>query len=92
MADSLPTAYEVIPSDAGNEGELIGLLGLTYGASTAQKPFNSLYVGVTGDISILAKDGTQVDLGQVPVGLLQVSGKRVMATGTAATEITAFCQ
>ena len=51
-----------------------------------------LYVGVTGDVTLIAADDvtSSVLLKAVPVGLLNVSTKRVLSTGTTATDIVAL--
>jgi len=61
-------------------------------SDTADLPFRCrwLYVGVTGDVTVLDKDGsTSVTFKAVPVGRLDVRTQRVMSTGTTATNIVA---
>ncbi|MGE8367006.1 spike base protein, RCAP_Rcc01079 family [Cupriavidus sp.] len=55
-------------------------------------PTKSLYIGTTGDLTVvLADDTTTVTFTQVPAGtVLPVMVKKVMATGTAATNIVAL--
>lgn len=51
----------------------------------------ALYIGVTGDVAILAKDNaTSVVFKAVPVGVLRVRTTRVMSTGTTATNMVAL--
>jgi hypothetical protein len=50
-----------------------------------------LWIGVAGNVAIIAKDDTAaVTLTGVPIGLLPVQAKRVMATNTTATTIVAL--
>ena len=80
----------VTPSNAGNPGEPIGLLlALTYSPDHFL-PFDALYIGVTGDVVIKGVDGVNVTIKAAPVGVLNVPGWRVMATGTTATDIVAI--
>jgi hypothetical protein len=51
----------------------------------------SLYIGVTGDVTLdLPGGATSVLFKAVPVGILPVAALRVKATGTAATNIVAI--
>ncbi len=54
----------------------------------------SLYIGVTGDVTVVpmnaAADTDTVLFKAVPVGILPVQVRRVMATGTTATDIVAL--
>lgn len=51
----------------------------------------ALYIGVAGDVTVLAEDDTTaVLLKACPVGLIAIRAKRVNATGTAATNIVAL--
>lgn len=53
--------------------------------------FAALYIGVTGDVEILPFNSiTPVVFKAVPVGMLPVSGQKVMATNTTATNIVAL--
>ncbi len=50
-----------------------------------------LYVGGTGDLTVITKNGETVLFQSVPAGtLLPIRASRVKATGTAATKITAM--
>ena len=54
-------------------------------------PCRALYIGVTGDVSLIPANGTTaVVFKAVPVGMLHVSAKRVRQTGTTATDIVAL--
>lgn len=50
----------------------------------------ALYIGVTGDVSVVTSGGDTVLFKAAPVGLLQVRAARVRATGTTATNILAL--
>lgn len=51
----------------------------------------ALYIGVAGDVTVLAEDdSTAVLLKSCPVGLIAIRAKRVNSTGTAATNIVAL--
>lgn len=86
-------AWSVTPSDAGNVGVPIGLLlALTFAPAEAgfQEPFDRLYIGGTGAVAIQDMSGNSVTFAAVPVGILNVPGRRVLATNTAATNIVAI--
>lgn len=53
--------------------------------SDNQGPFRSLYVGATGDITLVTLGGNAVQFKNVPVGMLYVACTRVNNTGTSAT-------
>lgn len=56
-------------------------------ASTAYTvPFNSIWVGVTGNIDVVVA-GTTVGYDNVPVGLHAISGDSIAATTTADTMV-----
>lgn len=62
-------------------------------SDTVDLPFRcrALYIGVAGDVTVLAKDNsTAVLFKAVPVGVLAIRTSRVKATGTAATNIVAL--
>jgi hypothetical protein len=51
----------------------------------------SLYVGVSGDVSVLTSDGdVAVVFKAAPVGILAIQCQRVNSTGTTATNILAL--
>lgn len=52
-------------------------------------PFRSLYVGVTGNISVQMRNGAVV-FANVPVGIHPIQGTRVNATGTTASSLVAL--
>ena len=52
-------------------------------------PFRALWIGVTGNVSILFADATTATFQNVPVGMLPVGGVRVNNTGTTATMMLA---
>jgi hypothetical protein len=51
---------------------------------------SALYIGTTGDVTIITPGGQTVTLKTVPVGMLEVKASYVKATGTTATNIVAF--
>lgn len=52
--------------------------------------FRALYVGVTGDVTIMTLAGVSVLFRNVATGILPVSGQGVKATGTSASAIVAL--
>ena len=50
----------------------------------------ALYVGVSGNIAVVMKDGTEVTFVAVPVGIFPVSVSRVDSTSTTATNMIAL--
>jgi len=51
----------------------------------------ALYIGVTGDVTVIAKDGsTAVLFKAAPVGVLPIRCSYVKSTGTTATNIVAL--
>lgn len=50
----------------------------------------SLYIGVSGDVTVITAVGQTVTLKSVPVGMQQIRVSRVKATGTTATDIVAW--
>ena len=67
-------AKRVVPSDSAN----------------LSKDCRALYVGVTGDITVMTTDSSIEIFLNVPVGILPVQCRRVYATGTTATAIVAL--
>lgn len=68
-----------------------GLLAVTpSNSANLVKDSRALWIGVTGDVAIMATDGTIAILANVPVGILPVQCRRVFATGTTATGIVAL--
>ncbi len=55
--------------------------------SANQGPFRALYIGVTGDITLVTLGGNTVLFKAVPVGVLQVGCSRVNSTATTATYV-----
>jgi hypothetical protein len=50
----------------------------------------ALYIGVSGDVTIITPNSQTVTLKSVPVGIVEVKASYVKATGTTATNIVAF--
>lgn len=53
-------------------------------------PCRALYIGVSGDVAVLAPDGTTATFLSVPIGVLPVKALRVNSTGTTATNVIAL--
>ncbi len=56
-------------------------------AADHTEDFDSLYIGVTGDVHITKFDGTDGPYLNVPVGWMPVAGSKVFNSGTDATGI-----
>lgn len=67
-----------------------GALAVTPHDSNGFPTCRSLYIGVTGDLSVLMADGSTGTFGQVPVGIFPIQVQRVNDTGTDADEIVAL--
>lgn len=68
-----------------------GAKAVTPSDSTNLSGVRALYIGVSGDVAIMAPgSGTAVTFKSVAVGILPVQCRRVMATGTTATDIVAL--
>lgn len=77
-----PHAKQVVPASSG--------VAVTTSDSTVLTATRALYIGVTGDLSLVGVDGVTYLLINVPVGILPVSVTKVRATGTDATDIVAL--
>ena len=53
-------------------------------------PTRSIYVGVTGNLTVLMYGGQVVTFNNVPVGIFPIQVLRVNATGTTATNLVAL--
>lgn len=53
-------------------------------------PARALYVGGTGNVKVVTKQGQEVTFNSVPVGILPVACTHVRSTGTTATNIVAL--
>lgn len=59
--------------------------------ATNHGKFRALYVGGTGDVSVLTKEGNTVLFSAVPVGaILPIQGTRLNSTNTTATLVVAL--
>lgn len=94
-----PTQLPTVEFGEGLPAILPGLDGPAKGAYALTPSDNqdigmgicrSLYVGVTGDITLDTEESNAVLFKAVPVGILPVRVKRVRATGTTATNIVAL--
>lgn len=60
-------------------------------ADLSISPCRALWIGVAGDVALIAEGDTDaVTLTAVEAGLLPVRAKRVLSTGTTATDIVAL--
>lgn len=60
-------------------------------STPTQNLFAALYIGGTGDVSVVEQNGTVTTFVGVPAGtVLPVAGRRVNFTGTDATSIVAM--
>lgn len=50
----------------------------------------SLYIGTTGNLAVLMSDGSSVSFVAAPNGVFPIKVKRVLSTGTTATDIVAL--
>lgn len=64
-------------------------VAVTPSDSTVLNPTRSLYIGVSGNLSVVI-NGQTVAFANVPVGILPVEVTRVRATGTTASSIVAL--
>lgn len=58
--------------------------------STVLTPTRALYIGATGDVSVLMMNGETILFKAVAVGILPVQVTKVFATNTTATNIVAL--
>ena len=66
-------------------------VGYTNSISGANQMARALYVGVAGDVTVLAADGSVVLFTAVPIGgIIPILHSRVNDTGTTATNMTAL--
>lgn len=87
-SDEARRAYAVVPSDSQD---------LPASSSTPSYA-KALYVGVTGDVVVVTAgdqsnggQGTAVTFKSHPIGYMPVQVRRVLSTGTTATNILALC-
>lgn len=50
----------------------------------------ALYVGVSGDLNVITRDGTTVLIKAAPVGILPIMIKKLLSTSTTATNVLAL--
>ncbi len=60
------------------------------GADLSDGVCQALVIGTAGNLSVITREGVQRDLLGVPAGVLPLQVRRVRATGTTATGITAL--
>jgi hypothetical protein len=78
------------PNDAGNSQPATSGFVVTLDAAMPDDTCRGLYIGVTGNVAVMWEDGTTVTFPNVPVGILPVMVKKVLATGTTASGIVAL--
>lgn len=59
-------------------------------SDTVEQNFAALFIGVAGHVSIVTRSDRTVQFTNVAIGILRVSGKKVMLTGTGASGIVAL--
>lgn len=67
-----------------------GAVAVTPGDSTDIPPTRSLYIGVTGNLTVRMVRGENATFANVPVGVFPVQVNRVLSTGTTASSIVAM--
>ncbi len=66
----------------------LGAYAVTPNDSTVLAGCRALYVGVSGDVALVAKgSAAAVTFKSAPVGILPVQAVKVLSTGTTATDI-----
>jgi hypothetical protein len=85
MADEF-AGYPELMSDPADS---LAAVVLNDGADLPRVP-KALWVGVLGDVSVIAKDDADPVVLKGVQGLLPVRARRVRATGTTATDIVAL--
>lgn len=77
-----------IPRSSSDPFRSVG--AVTPNDNTPLPQISALYVGVSGDLSIVMADGTSAVLKNHPVGYVPGDVRQVKATGTTATNIVAL--
>lgn len=83
---SINTPLTQIVSFASNDGIAV----TPDDANPLTKNARLLYVGGTGDITLVTAAGTTLLFKSVPVGFFYMGAKQIKATGTTATNIVAL--
>ena len=77
--------------DGGITAPARGAVAVTPNDSTILTDVRSIYVGVSGDVSVYMKgETTSVTFLAVPVGILPIQVDRILSTGTDATDMVAL--
>lgn len=84
MADNFPGSAADATSSA------VSAIALSKSDSAEFDVTRALYVGVTGDVKVTMKDGSQATFKAAPVGILPVRVKQLLSTGTTATDVLAL--
>ena len=87
MADDIYESY-----DGALDGPAIGNVAVTPNdTADLDQISRTLYIGGAGNVAVVAKDGTTATYVGLPVGtFLTVRARRVMATGTTASNIVSM--
>ncbi len=67
-----------------------GAIAVTPSDITNLVTTRSLYVGTSGNVSVIMADGQTVTFVAVPVGMFPIQVTKVLATGTTASDILAI--
>jgi hypothetical protein len=67
-----------------------GAVAVTTNDSTIIPTTRSLYIGVTGNLTVRMARGENATFANVPVGIFPVQVDRVLSTGTTASSIVAL--
>lgn len=76
---------------SGLDSPATSAAAVTASDSTVLDTTRALYVGTTGDVSVVTKDGNTVTFAAVPAGaILPIRVTKVRSTGTTASNIVAL--
>jgi hypothetical protein len=83
--------YKKFYKDGGVTAPARGAVAVTPSDSTVLTDVRSIYVGISGDVSVyMVGSTTSVTFLAVPVGILPIQVDRILATGTDATNMVAL--
>lgn len=71
--------------------DIFGAVGGAYiapaDADNIEPQPRALYIGTTGNLSVIMADGSDLIFNNVPVGIFSIQCRRVKSTGTTASDI-----